>query len=285
MITTIAKLLFNLGNTFFSLSLHLHRRFQTPWWTRTQEAIERIEDRLEEMEQLEAMGDEQWWIHSTIQHRVDLFRKEHGSTWRTPNPRDSWLFCVTELAEIGDWMIRNGYSQVDYFRMNERHTSKTSLVMEFGDLLVMLATLADHLGVEFHDAVSLTLEKIERRVARVAREQSEALEAMGEMVAGDGCPDKGALYDEVERVWREFWFPVVTRRTHLPGPYLDLDQIKRELYDYYNFMDEAARVYDAVTDGRISKVNTKASEVIREFEEYTTRLCTEAMVNEKPCKP
>jgi len=44
------------------------------------------------------------------------------------------------------------------------------------------------------------------------------------------------------------------------------EQIKAELTDFHYLMGEAAKVYMAVTGGRISKTNTEASAVIAEFE-------------------
>ena len=57
MIAPLATLLFHIGNVFFTASLYLHEHFQTPWWRRTNASIKLVEDRLEEMEALEAMGE------------------------------------------------------------------------------------------------------------------------------------------------------------------------------------------------------------------------------------
>lgn len=47
---------------------------------------------------------------------------------------------------------------------------------------------------------------------------------------------------------------------------VNLDQVKRELFDYSNFLEEASKVYSELTGGRISKPNTMAFEVISEAE-------------------
>ena len=65
--------------------------------------------------------------------------------------------------------------------------------------------------------------------------------------------------DEVEKVYRQFWKPIVAK-----FGFVNMRQVKRELFDYYNFMEETAKVYDHVTGGRISKVNTCADAVIGE---------------------
>jgi len=68
--------------------------------------------------------------------------------------------------------------------------------------------------------------------------------------------------NEIDEVWQEFWIDYV-----FEGKEPTLDQIKAELFDYHNFMSEAAKVYDAVTHGRISKPNTKAEAVIGVYED------------------
>lgn len=45
------------------------------------------------------------------------------------------------------------------------------------------------------------------------------------------------------------------------------EEIQNELSDYRTFLEEVSVVYNYVTKGRISKPNTKAFEVIGQFEE------------------
>ena len=79
---------------------------------------------------------------------------------------------------------------------------------------------------------------------------------------------------DVEKVWEEFWLPVLTE----DGP-LDIQKFKRELYDFYQLMGNASKVYYEVTGGKVSKCNTRGSEVIRLFEDHVTEMVDEA-VNE-----
>jgi hypothetical protein len=67
---------------------------------------------------------------------------------------------------------------------------------------------------------------------------------------------------EVEELWATFWAPIVA-----PGGVVDLDQVKKELYDFERLMDRAEQVYDAVTSGRISKCMTAAEAVIEVADE------------------
>lgn len=63
--------------------------------------------------------------------------------------------------------------------------------------------------------------------------------------------------DEVEIVWENSWADLI-----MPGGVLNLDQLKRELYDFRVVMVEVGKVYDAVTGGRFSKPNTPHEAII-----------------------
>ena len=67
--------------------------------------------------------------------------------------------------------------------------------------------------------------------------------------------------EDVERLWHEHWAHFMA-----PNVQLDIEQVKRELYDFWQIMKQAAQVYDAVTCGRITKPNALARAVIGEFE-------------------
>lgn len=77
---------------------------------------------------------------------------------------------------------------------------------------------------------------------------------------------------EVEKVWEEFWKPIVTQ-----DGAISLNQIKKELYDFYNMMEEVGVAYDYVTGGVISKPNTAAVHVIAAFDEYVESTIEEAV--------
>lgn len=111
-------------------------------------------------------ADELQYPLNSIQAEVRNFREQHGDVWKMPHPRDTWLFCVTELSEIGDWMVRNGFALKEgYFRMNpDKLEGYKEIVLEFGDLLVMLATLANQLGVDFDFAARQSMNKIASKV-------------------------------------------------------------------------------------------------------------------------
>ena len=73
---------------------------------------------------------------------------------------------------------------------------------------------------------------------------------------------------EHEKTWRDFWEPVVSGSDGM----LDLDKIKRELYDYRILLTNASKVYDHVTGGLLSKTNYDASVVITAADDYQTKL-------------
>lgn len=74
------------------------------------------------------------------------------------------------------------------------------------------------------------------------------------------------IIESHEQVYEEFWKDIIE-----PNGQIDMDALKRELFDYWTFMNEASKVYYAVTGGRISKVNTNADTVINEIEDYFER--------------
>lgn len=76
----------------------------------------------------------------------------------------------------------------------------------------------------------------------------------------------GVAEPEVEKVWREFWQPLIA-----PDGVLDLAQVKRELFDFGMVMDNVSVVYDHITGGRVSKPHTLASAVISMYEENLDR--------------
>lgn len=77
---------------------------------------------------------------------------------------------------------------------------------------------------------------------------------------------------DVEQVWHEFWEPIVTQ-SGLTGSVLDIDQIKRELYDYRQLLKGLPGFFDDVSGGKVTKPNTDlriVSELIQEraLEQY-----------------
>lgn len=77
---------------------------------------------------------------------------------------------------------------------------------------------------------------------------------------------------EVEQVFNEFWASIV-----MPDGEWDLEQVKKELYDYRVFMQTASEVYDHITCGAISKINTKADVIISVADDLVNELIRDAL--------
>ena len=66
----------------------------------------------------------------------------------------------------------------------------------------------------------------------------------------------------IEKIWNDFWKPIVYKDGEL-----DIEQIKKELHDFYHMIDNVPKVYDTVTNSHVSKPLTDSSVVIAIFED------------------
>ena len=85
------------------------------------------------------------------------------------------------------------------------------------------------------------------------------------------------MSNEVQKVFTEFWQEIVI----LPNGEWDLEQVKKELYDFHRLMRNASEVYDHVTMGRISKENTRPGVVIGEYDGVLQDLIQEAIEEDR----
>ena len=76
---------------------------------------------------------------------------------------------------------------------------------------------------------------------------------------------------DYEKEYEDFWKDIVEKDGEI-----NLDQVKKELYDFSWMNTEVPKVYDHVTTGRISKPNTKAFEVISVHDEIRSNKIDEA---------
>ncbi len=79
---------------------------------------------------------------------------------------------------------------------------------------------------------------------------------------------------DIETAWK-FWEPILIK-----DGVLDMEQLKKELTDWYYVMGEVPKVYCAVTGDLLSKVMYPAETVIEAFEDYLSRQIDEA-INER----
>lgn len=82
--------------------------------------------------------------------------------------------------------------------------------------------------------------------------------------------------EDYEEVYKNFWKQIVEK-----DGVLDLDQVKRELFDFHTLMNSALQVYMHVTNGRISKTNTKPSAVIAVSDGIFNQRLEEAIKDER----
>lgn len=69
--------------------------------------------------------------------------------------------------------------------------------------------------------------------------------------------------NDTEAVWREFWLPIVSK-----DGVIDMEQIKKELWDFKQLMRSASIVYDHVTRSRVTNVLTVPDAVIGVADEW-----------------
>ena len=82
---------------------------------------------------------------------------------------------------------------------------------------------------------------------------------------------------EIEKEFKEFWIPIIFNGKN---GRLNLDQLKKELYDFSCLMDNVSKVYYEITNGKISKVLTDPDAVISEYENCVNDLVDEAHQDE-----
>lgn len=65
--------------------------------------------------------------------------------------------------------------------------------------------------------------------------------------------------NDYEKNYEEFWKEIIEDK----NGNVNLDQVKRELYDYQNMLDQVPQVYIEIAN--VSKPNTRASYIISEL--------------------
>ena len=76
--------------------------------------------------------------------------------------------------------------------------------------------------------------------------------------------------NEVEKVYNEFWKALVEE-----NGVINIEQVKKELFDFYTMLDEVPKVYLHITGNQISKPLTDANIVISLADEYYDEICKE----------
>jgi len=63
---------------------------------------------------------------------------------------------------------------------------------------------------------------------------------------------------EIEKVWQEFWKDIVCDENGS----INLEQLKKELHDFYTIMQEVPKVYSEITGGMLSYITYPAETVL-----------------------
>lgn len=126
-----------------------------------------------------------------------------------------------------------------------------------------------------------------RQVVQKGKKVYETMRALEQEVSNneqllfEACNSLGKACDKLDSLQAEldtnnFWKEIVVKDNEL-----NVEQIKKELHDFYFIMEQIPRVYMAVTGDKLSKVMYSAETVIAEFEDYVSREIEEAVAEEK----
>jgi hypothetical protein len=75
----------------------------------------------------------------------------------------------------------------------------------------------------------------------------------------------GDKMEEYEKIYNEFWKPIIEKEDDI----FDIDQIKKELADYYIILENFRKVYLEITGQRFGNVLTDPIHILDEFEKAT----------------
>lgn len=70
-------------------------------------------------------------------------------------------------------------------------------------------------------------------------------------------------YYDVEQVYEDFWEEIICDS----DGNIDIEQVKKELCDYYNILQQVPKVYNEITGGWLSKPSYQAETVLDVFRE------------------
>lgn len=78
--------------------------------------------------------------------------------------------------------------------------------------------------------------------------------------------------EDHNEIYDKFWKEIVE-----VGGVIDIEQVKKELADYWFILQQVPKVYGAITKGKLTKPNYYASEVIAEYEDCVNKLVEEEL--------
>jgi len=81
-----------------------------------------------------------------------------------------------------------------------------------------------------------------------------------------------ATEQEIEDNWKKFWAPILTKEDGS----IDIEQLKKELFDFSTVINEVPKVYSHITNNMLSYPTYAAETVISVYEE-----CLEDLIKER----
>lgn len=93
------------------------------------------------------------------QELVEQLYKDLEGKWHKPATFTAWAFLVTEVAEVGDVLLRQGHLGI-FARNHEKPSGREELIKELGDTYLMLCALANTLDVDLNDALDMSIHSI-----------------------------------------------------------------------------------------------------------------------------
>ena len=97
------------------------------------------------------------------------------------------------------------------------------------------------------------------------------------VITKKGSENKRELEEAIDKEFSNFWAPIIFDEEN--GK-LNLEQLKKELYDYSMLMLNISKVYCEITDGKLSKPNTDPDVIIAEFHDVVSKSINEAIEEE-----
>ena len=94
------------------------------------------------------------------QRRVAEMRERLKGLFPHPDPMDSWTYLLTEVAEVGDILLRMKNPDDKRTHTTEEVPLDEQLAKELGDVMMMLCTLANHYKVSLElECIACCLDK------------------------------------------------------------------------------------------------------------------------------
>jgi len=97
------------------------------------------------------------------QKRVALMRVRLAGIFPHTNPKDSWMYLVTEVSEVGDLLLRIENQEHRRNHPIPAGELKPMLIEELGDVMLMLSTLANHYDIDLETACANSCHKLETK--------------------------------------------------------------------------------------------------------------------------